>query len=118
MLDAVACESIDTDGDGLSDVAEQRGWRVIIELSTRRGQHEGEAGPGAQTDERVRAQGDGDEGHLHVQPGKRGERERREGRHREGGDHRIEELTKKLAHLHKMMEELRRELDKLRHDRR
>lgn len=34
------CEILDTDGDGLPDAEEQRGWEVIVELSTKRGQHD------------------------------------------------------------------------------
>jgi len=33
------CEAVDTDGDGLTDAEEQRGWTVVIELATKRGQH-------------------------------------------------------------------------------
>jgi hypothetical protein len=34
------CEAVDSDGDGLTDGEEQRGWVVLVELSTRRGEHD------------------------------------------------------------------------------
>jgi len=34
------CEALDTDGDGLIDAEEQRGWGVAVELATKRGEHD------------------------------------------------------------------------------
>lgn len=34
------CEALDTDGDGLTDAEEQRGWGVAVELATKRGEHD------------------------------------------------------------------------------
>lgn len=36
----LSCEAEDSDGDGLSDAEEQRGWQVLVELMTRRGEHD------------------------------------------------------------------------------
>jgi hypothetical protein len=34
------CETVDFDGDGLTDAEEQRGWEVAVELATKRGEHD------------------------------------------------------------------------------
>ncbi|MDD9941318.1 MAG: hypothetical protein OXU20_09795 [Myxococcales bacterium] len=57
-----SCGDVDSDGDGLTDAQEQRGWRVLIELSTRRGRHgEREIVPRDVTSDPFTADTDGDQ---------------------------------------------------------